>query len=711
MKPSDIELSRLALARGWLTKTAAEESLKEADRCQAMGLNKGVDDVFVEKGYLKVRQISNLRQSLGRTAEPRIGGFEIIRRIGFGGAGSVFEARQVRLNQRVALKILYPRYSKNSKMTRLFIQEARTLARLNHSHLVHALDAGRDGQYFYLAMEYVDGENLQQYLARRDRMELMDSLTMVKAVCSALSVLEEHHLVHRDVKPANILLEEDGNVKLADLGLLKDQTRPGDSTGEFVSGTPHYVAPERARGGEGDIRSDLYSLGATWYHSLAGRPPFLGGSTREILRAHCVRQPIPLSRTRSAPSVVEKVVHRWLAKDPEERPQTTAAALDELRALERHLTSRRARLNGLAALGAVGVISLLVWLAVRGWPREGEEAGVRQSVAPVAATGRTSSPPTQEAGSVAGVEATRTAQFASTAPERAAEEEGGQLPLVPRSVRPAEIAPAEIAPADDARPEVSSLEERQLAERLAQKTRARPTLQALFMHGRKQLSQLLHQNAARVQERYAVLDEVLAGSHRRFVAARPLLSSFAASASGLLVFKSEEQASIAFRYWFNDARELGDFRAPPGSVRVQDGVLSAAVDSGAVLDTIYWLTPPLRIDGQTVGLTGLSLRFGELGLTLVPNAQPVLWNETFIGADLGGDPLLLPPGTSFTVRFLRNSLEVRVGRKVYVHERQFSESGRLLLYLARGGLSTLYIEGSLDPAWMAARLRILSEQR
>ncbi len=142
MRPSDVELSRLAVAWGWLNQVNSVQCLREADRCQALGLDKGIEEVLLEGGHLTGKQIRQLRGFLGWSLErPRIGGFEILRRIGLGGSGSVFEARHVRLNQRVALKVLYPRYAKNSRMTRLFLREARALARLNHAHLVHAFDA------------------------------------------------------------------------------------------------------------------------------------------------------------------------------------------------------------------------------------------------------------------------------------------------------------------------------------------------------------------------------------------------------------------------------------------------------------------------------------------------------------------------------------------------------------------------------------------
>ena len=339
MRPSDVELSRLVVDRGWLDEMTSIEGLQEADRCQALGLDKSLEEVLVERGQLSVAQVRDLRRALGWTVDrPRIGGFEIVRRVGLGGTGSVFEARHVRLGQRVALKVLYPRLAQDPRITARFLNEARALARLDHPNLVHAFDLGRDGAYFYLAMEFIEGENLLQVLTSQGPLTPVRSVEIVRAVVSGLAELERNDLIHRDIKPANILLDEEGSgrVKLADFGLLKrGSLAANETTDEWVCGTPHYLSPEQARGdGTEDIRSDLYSLGATWFHLLTGQPPFVGSSTREILIAHRSKRPPPLARVHAdVPKPLERTLRRWLAKNPKDRPRSSAEALCDLDAL------------------------------------------------------------------------------------------------------------------------------------------------------------------------------------------------------------------------------------------------------------------------------------------------------------------------------------------------------------------------------------------
>ena len=149
MKATDADFARVALAKGLISRERHDLVLAEADRLQALGLEKSVDEILVERGDITSEHARSLREALGwSVTRPRIGGYEIIRRVGIGGMGTVFEARHVRLNQRIALKVLFPRLSKDPRLTERFLREARALAKLDHQHLVHAIDAGQDGEYF-----------------------------------------------------------------------------------------------------------------------------------------------------------------------------------------------------------------------------------------------------------------------------------------------------------------------------------------------------------------------------------------------------------------------------------------------------------------------------------------------------------------------------------------------------------------------------------
>ncbi|MGQ9592670.1 MAG: serine/threonine-protein kinase, partial [Planctomycetota bacterium] len=351
VKETDAELARLALARGWISAEAFERVLAAAERARAVGLEKPVDEILADEGLLSEKRLRELKEELGwALRRSRIGDYEVIRRIGIGGTGTVFEARHVRLNVPVALKVLYPRFARRPELARRFLEEARNLASLSHPNLVHALDFGADGEYCYLATEYVEGMDLRQKLLSGGPLGLRSALRIVRDVSRALEFLSSRGLVHRDVKPANILLGEAGPAKLADAGLVR---AVGELAGgeRFAGGTPHYMAPEQVvRGGSVDARSDIYALGATWYHTVAGRPPFAEFANEALLRAHVERRPPPPSSfRRGVPAALDRAVLRWLSKDPADRPASPAKALREIEELERELDPLARRIA--AALG------------------------------------------------------------------------------------------------------------------------------------------------------------------------------------------------------------------------------------------------------------------------------------------------------------------------------------------------------------------------
>jgi len=206
----------------------------------------------------------------GRKKRKRIGGFEVLSRVGRGGMGTVYKARQVSMNRIVALKILPPSRAKNATYVQRFLREARSAAQLSHTNIVQAIDVGNADGYYYFAMEFVDGETVQALLEREGVLDERHALTIATAVAHALDHAHRHGIVHRDVKPGNIMIDLHGAVKLADLGLARSVEPIDTVTVDGVGvGTPHYIAPEQARGEtDVDCRADIYSLGATLYHLL-----------------------------------------------------------------------------------------------------------------------------------------------------------------------------------------------------------------------------------------------------------------------------------------------------------------------------------------------------------------------------------------------------------------------------------------------------------
>ena len=362
-KTSDLEFTRLATSRGWLSVDAAQRALAEADRSAALGMEKTVGEILLEIGELDAARVKSLREALGWTLRSaRVGDYQIVRRIGLGGMGVVFEARHVRLGQKAALKVLYPRLAANRSFRELLFREARVLARLHHPNLVHPIDFGSDGDYYYLALELIEGEDLLQRVERLGSLEPRESLDVVRDVLRALGALEKRGLIHGDVKPSNILLDVTGRAKLADLGLMR---RAGTfPPGRRIHGTPQYLSPELIRGGElVDTRSDLYALGATWFHLVCGRTPFVGVSREEILRRH-LSQPVEFPPSGPAvPADVAHAIRRLLSKDVASRPESCQVALEQLENLRSAKVSVGPRVpprhrRGLVVL-AVGVLALV----------------------------------------------------------------------------------------------------------------------------------------------------------------------------------------------------------------------------------------------------------------------------------------------------------------------------------------------------------------
>ncbi len=251
----------------------------------------------------------------------RFGDYEILAELGAGGMGRVYRAKDLTLERTVALKMLAPQFGTDAGFVQRFLKEARAAARLNHPNIVQIYDFGQDGDTYYLAMEYVDGHSLGEYL-RRGHFSERDAILVIRHACRALAVAHAEGLVHRDIKPDNLMLTSRGEVKLVDLGIAKrvDEDQSLTQTGQAV-GTPHYISPEQIRGSRDiDPRADVYSLGATLYHLVTGHTPFRGTSGALVMSLH-LSQPLADPRTYVAglSEGICRVIRKMMAKDREER--------------------------------------------------------------------------------------------------------------------------------------------------------------------------------------------------------------------------------------------------------------------------------------------------------------------------------------------------------------------------------------------------------
>ncbi|MEV7885499.1 serine/threonine-protein kinase [Streptomyces sp. NPDC002817] len=270
----------------------------------------------------------------------QVAGYRIEREIGRGGMAVVYRARDLRLDRTVALKLLAPELARNDTFRRRFTHESRAAAAIDHPHIVPVFEAGETDGVLYIAMRYVDGSDLRHLLDRQGPLAPAVALRIAAQVASALDAAHEHGLVHRDVKPGNILVargtdsDHPEHAYLTDFGLTKKSlSLTGFTTvGQFV-GTLDYVAPEQISGKPVDGRCDVYGFACVVYESLAGRPPFRRDDDMALLWAHQYDDPPPLTESRPdlAPDV-DAVLARGLAKSPDARYDTCLAFVAALRA-------------------------------------------------------------------------------------------------------------------------------------------------------------------------------------------------------------------------------------------------------------------------------------------------------------------------------------------------------------------------------------------
>ena len=264
----------------------------------------------------------------------RLGGFELIRKLGQGGCGVVFLARQLSMDRTVALKVLPKRLAKNRGFVERFRREAKAAAKLNHPNIVHAIDVGEAEGYFYFAMEYVNGETVGALLARRGPLAEEQALRIARDIADALAHAHDAGVLHRDVKPENIIIAPDGRAKLTDLGLAREVEGHDAAVTKVgaAMGTPHYISPEQVRGEtELDGRTDVYSLGATLYHMLTGAPPFAGGTSAEVMAFHLTQTPPSPQKDNPAVShQTSRIVQKAMAKTRDSRHSTAGAMRDDI---------------------------------------------------------------------------------------------------------------------------------------------------------------------------------------------------------------------------------------------------------------------------------------------------------------------------------------------------------------------------------------------
>lgn len=308
------------------------------------------DSSGIEDAPIEVAPIPGARPStpkprpsarLGIKKLPRdlIEGYELLEFLGEGTMGAVIKGRQLSLDRPVAIKILTPRLAENEAFLRRFLREARAVAKLNHPNIVSGIDVGEARGCHYFVMEFVEGPTLLEVVEQRGKLPEKAATRITKQVAAALGHAHKNRLVHRDVKPANVILTRGGQqAKLLDLGLAKEVSDDAGDTAEGrPMGTPSYISPEQARGERTvDIRSDIYSLGATYFHAVTGRVPFEGQTAAVVMAKH-LTEPLPAVQVVN-PQVslgCASIITKMMSKDPDARHQTPEELVEELEKLER----------------------------------------------------------------------------------------------------------------------------------------------------------------------------------------------------------------------------------------------------------------------------------------------------------------------------------------------------------------------------------------
>jgi serine/threonine-protein kinase len=296
---------------------------------------KTVVDVMLSKGLVRPDELDFVRASLLPDDYPtQVGGFELLEKIGEGSMGVVYKARQTSMDRTVALKILSPRLARSSRYVARFQREARAAARLNHPHIVAGIDVGEYQGYHYFAMEFLTGRTVQDIVDDKGTIAEKRALEICAQIADALSHAWDRGLVHRDIKPGNIMITPDGTAKITDFGLAKytqDDEIALTDTGTTL-GTAYYLSPEQARGDSTiDTRSDIYALGATLYHMVTGQPPY-HGTPVAVMTQH-VSGPVPdpkLVKPELSNEICD-VIRMMMAKDRRDRYRTPEELAIDLR--------------------------------------------------------------------------------------------------------------------------------------------------------------------------------------------------------------------------------------------------------------------------------------------------------------------------------------------------------------------------------------------
>jgi len=332
----DTELGRMVVDRMLATQEEVDECAAEKAH-QEDPSQQSLSEILVGKGVVTARQIERLKETIAASRRQQIPGYQLLPKLGQGAMATVFKARQLSLDRIVAIKVLPRRFSENPEYVERFYKEGKAAAKLNHPNIVQAIDVGEANGYHYFVMEYVEGHTIYDELVKGKVFNEAEALDVIIQIARALEHAHSQGLIHRDVKPKNIMMTQDGVAKLADMGLARAAADVDAAFAEAgrAYGTPYYISPEQIRGEvDIDFRADVYSLGATLYHMVTGRVPFEGPTPVAVMHKHLKELLTPPDHINtSLSSGLGEVVEVMMAKQRQQRYASTGDLLRDLEAI------------------------------------------------------------------------------------------------------------------------------------------------------------------------------------------------------------------------------------------------------------------------------------------------------------------------------------------------------------------------------------------
>jgi serine/threonine-protein kinase len=334
----DTVFGKMALDQGFCTDAELRHSLEELQSRRKINPIM-LKNLMVDLGYITQSQAERLKKNIKETkaAAHQIPGYQILGKLGAGAMAIVYKAKQLSLNRTVAIKVLPKRFSENPEYVERFYKEGQAAGKLNHNNIVQAFDVGEAGGYHYFIMEYVEGKTIYDDLAASKVFSEDKALDIIIQVARALNHAHTCGLIHRDVKPKNIMINTAGVVKLADMGLARETTdiELAKTEAGKAYGTPYYIAPEQIRGKiDIDGRADIYGLGATLYHMVTGRVPYMAEDPSDVMRMHLREELIPPDHINTSLSAgISEVIEVMMAKHKEDRYNNVEELLGDLEAV------------------------------------------------------------------------------------------------------------------------------------------------------------------------------------------------------------------------------------------------------------------------------------------------------------------------------------------------------------------------------------------